>query len=587
MMMWSPWATLSRGGIAVKATFVTLVFIAAMASIFLGKDGESTNESGIESLAERFVNQAYAPTQKKQDMAVPDRLRRLQENKRKERKRTTQDGQSMIPFSGTDEEDCTSRFCKKELSDACSVEFKVNIVVPPTITMTLACEGSGWVGIGFSDNGKMMYSDAVLGIPGTTPEKYRLGGYDKSTVTPMEKDRQTLVDASVTYDDAADVTVLKFTKIMKEDGEIEIKTGKSTFLYAKGILEALDYHQERDLFELTIPEVHAVLEMPADGEEESSERNDTSVEDSSAGKPSQDSKPPAATDGEEDTSDKKKKKDRDEEVDTSAKDSSAGNDVPEMPADGEEESSEKKKKKDRDEEDDTSVQDSSTETPSQESKPPAATDGEEETSEKKKKKDRDEEVDTSAKDSSEGKQSQESNKKQGDGTGKATLAEQVASLGPIQLRPVNVKALRPQLSPPSQPVDNFPYPYPNIRFTEWDYLSPKTKEIMKENFGYSKGNWNALGQNQNERMTCSQLTVTQRQAIQLLGWSCDVWDCFINHYKSYNEKQLEANDLVEHVDVVRSAWVKPWVDLTEEELQSANRLCFMQILWDVGYLGAN
>jgi hypothetical protein len=497
MMMWSPWATLSRGGIAVKATFVTLVLIAALASTFLGKEVESTNERSMLSLAERFVNEASTSTQKKRDMTIPEQLRRLQENKRKDRKRTTFDGQSMAPYSGTDEEDCTSRFCQKQLSDACLVEYKVNNDVPPTITMVLVCEGSRWVGIGFSETGKMMLSDAVLGIPGTTPKKYRLGGYDKSTITLMEKDRQTLIDASLNYDDADDVTVLKFTKIMKEDGEVEIKTGKNTFLYAKGIFEDLNYHQERDLFELTIPEVNVVLDMapPADGEEESSE---------------------------------KKRKDRDKKDDTS---------------DGEEESSEKKRK-DRDKKDDTSAEeDSSTE-----------------------------------------KQSQESKRKQGDGSGGPTLAEQFAALAPIQLRPV--KDLRPQLSPPSQPGDNYPYPYPKIRFTAWENISPQTKEIMKENFGYSKGDWNALGKNENERMTCSQLTDTQRQAIQLLGWNCDVWDCFINHYKSYTAKQMEENDLAGHVDVVRSAWVKLWVDLTEEELQSANRLCFNQILWDVGYLGA-
>lgn len=484
MMMWSPWATLSRGGIAVKATFVTLVLIAALASTFVDKEEvvESSYESGVKSLAERFVNEASIPTQKKQEMA-PEQLRRLQENKRKDRKRATEDGQSMVTNSGTaNTVDCTTQFCQKQLSDACLVEYKVNSVVPPTITMVLVCEGSRWVGIGFSESGKMMYSDAVLGIPGrTTPEKYRLGGYDKSTVAPMEKERQTLIDASVEYYDADDVTVLKFTKIMKEDGEIEIKPGRNTFLYAKGIFEDLNYHQERDLFELTIPGVDVVLEVvpPADGEEESSEK-------------------------------KKKDRDKNEEADETAVDSS------------EEESQESKR--------------------------------------------------------------QESKKKQGNGDGKATIAEQFASLGPIQLRPL--KELRPQLSPPIQAGDEFPYPYPKIRYTAWESLSSHTKEIMTENFGYNFENWNALGQNDHERMMCSQLTDTQRQAMQLLGWNCDVWDCFINHYKSYNAMQLEENDLIRHVDLVRSAWVKLWVDLTEQELQSAARLCFTEVAWDVGYIGA-
>ena len=93
--------------------------------------------------------------------------------------------------------------------------------------------------------------------------------------------------------------------------------------------------------------------------------------------------------------------------------------------------------------------------------------------------------------------------------------------------------------------------------------------------------------NENERKECSQLTDTQRQAIQLLGWDCDVWDCYINHYKSYSAKQLEKHKLGGHVDVVRSAWVELWVNLSEVELESATRLCFTETSWDYGYIGSN
>lgn len=476
MMMLSPWSTLSRDGTAVKAkaTFVAAVLIAAVASMFLDNKVElPANESDMQSLAERFVNEAsaFAPALKDQKMITKDQLRRLQENKRKNRKRTVHDGQSMVKYAAV-AEDCTSHFCQKQLSDSCLVEYKVNNIVPSTITMVLVCEGSRWVGLGFSESGRMLNSDAVLGGPGTIPEKYRLGGYDQSSVVAMEKRRQTLVDASVNYYDADDVTVLKFTKIMKEDGEVEIKPGKNLFLYAKGMSEDLNYHQERDLFELTIPEVNT---------------------------------PPIAEESSE-----KKRKDRD-----------------------------KLKKEDDSAENSSAVE----------------------------------------------AQPQENKRKQGRGNGKQTLAEQFAALGPIQLRPL--KDLRLQLSPPVPAGDAFPYPYPKIRFTEWGRLSSHTREIMKENFGYSKGNWDSLGMNENERKTCSQLTDRQRQTIQLLGWNCDVFDCFINHYKSYTAEQLEENKLVGHVDVVRSAWVKLWVNLSEEELESATRLCFTETSWDYGYIGSN
>jgi hypothetical protein len=577
--------------VAIKATFITLVIVTALTStFFLNKKVAQTKTASVQSsLAARFVNEATTFTQKNRSMDSSEHLRRAQENKRIFRNRITDfDKQSTVTKSAeANAEDCTSSFCQKQLSDACFVEWKVNNVVPSTLSMTLVCKGNAWVAIGFSENGKMMASDAVLGIPGSgsNPEKYRLGGYDQSAIVPMEAEKQTLIDANVSYDNAADVTILKFTKIMSEDGQIEIKPGKNTFLYAKGISEVLNYHQERDLFELTLAEVAVAVDMapPADdGEEESSQEkneDENKEEDDSdqitppadddqeqKDKEKDDSSlaAPPADDGEEESSGKEKK-DKDKDKDDSSLATSPADDG------GEVESSEKKKKEKVKEEDDSTA-------------PPADDGGEEESSEKKKK-DKDEvKDDLAAVDTSE-KQSKESNKKQGLGDGKGTIAELFASLGPIQLRPLNPKDLRPQLSPPQPNVEsNFPYPYPKIRYVAWESLSSQTKEILKENFGYSKYDWDALGQNENERKTCSQLSDKQREALKLLAWNCDMWDCFINHYKSFNAKQLEAAGLVEHVNVVRSSWVKPYKDLTDEELQSANRLCFTEVMWDFGYI---
>ena len=514
MMFWSPWGALSRGGTPVKLTFITLVLIAALASMISmkEKDKQATAESSVPlSLAEQFVNEGKSAS-------ATQNTRRAQENKRKDRKRTAADngGQGNMITMAANGDDCTSYFCQKKLSDSCLLEYKVNIVVPATISMVLVCDGSRWVGIGFSESGKMMQSEAVLGSPtGSVPQKYSLGGYDQSAVVPMEEKAQTLIDASINYYDADDVTVLKFTKVLNEHGEIEIKPGRNTFLFAKGIFEDLNYHQERDTFELVLPNFDDIVEMA----------------------------PPLAVDGEE-------------EFFSPA-------------ADGEEESSEKKRKnRDKDTEEKEEDLSSSVNEP-QDSKRKQQT-----------KEDDDSQL------SSE-KQSQESkNKQQGRGEGKLTIAERFAARGPIELRPL--KEMRPQLSPPAPTIENiFPYPFPDIRFMPWERISPQTKEIMTENFGYSKRDWPSLGQNENERMICSQLTDTQRQAMQLLGWNCDMWNCFINHYKSFDTVQLEEHGLLGHVDVVRNAWIKPYNQLTEEELTSATRLCFTEVMWDYGYIGGS
>lgn len=69
-----------------------------------------------------------------------------------------------------------------------------------------------------------------------------------SLVQPMPSEQQTLVDASIeTTTDGK--TVMKFTKLLSEDGEIEIAMG-SNILYARGWGTGLGYHSEREVFTL-------------------------------------------------------------------------------------------------------------------------------------------------------------------------------------------------------------------------------------------------------------------------------------------------------------------------------------------------
>ena len=66
----------------------------------------------------------------------------------------------------------------------------------------------------------------------------------------MAKEKQTLTNASVEF--ANGQTVMKFTKIMNEAGEIEIVTGDNNFLWAYGSSTALDYHAARASFVLNL-----------------------------------------------------------------------------------------------------------------------------------------------------------------------------------------------------------------------------------------------------------------------------------------------------------------------------------------------
>jgi hypothetical protein len=78
------------------------------------------------------------------------------------------------------------------------------------------------------------------------PQKYYLGGKSTSAVELMPEDQQTLTDASLEVTNGQ--TIMKFTKIMDESGEIELVIGDNNFLWAFGSSTALDYHAQRESY---------------------------------------------------------------------------------------------------------------------------------------------------------------------------------------------------------------------------------------------------------------------------------------------------------------------------------------------------
>ena len=152
------------------------------------------------------------------------------------------------------EESCVGSVCNHRITDTCLLKYEVNVPQadePNTITFELICEGVTWLGFGFSNNGRMAGSEAVIGVLGEEPQKYNLfmGG-----VHPMKDSAQTLIDASINVY-RGPITALKFTKIMKEEDEIEIGAGDNTFLYAQGQSFFLGQHahDSRGSFQLNLP----------------------------------------------------------------------------------------------------------------------------------------------------------------------------------------------------------------------------------------------------------------------------------------------------------------------------------------------
>lgn len=138
-----------------------------------------------------------------------------------------------------------------------SLQFKFNPADPrangkDTISIVYETPVLAWAGWAVNNNGGFMVgSEAVIGLPDTGEVlKYRLEAQSVNGVQPVEDAKQTLIDASITQEDGT--TILRFTKILVEEGEIPINiVGDNTFLSSWGFSNTLGVHAARGSYLLS------------------------------------------------------------------------------------------------------------------------------------------------------------------------------------------------------------------------------------------------------------------------------------------------------------------------------------------------
>lgn len=100
----------------------------------------------------------------------------------------------------------------------------------------------------------MVGSLAIIGLPDEpigekNPGKYLLGAQTPSAVTLT--DQQTLLDSNIEQNETH--TILTFTKLLVEPGEISINpNGDNFFIVAGGSRNNLDFHQVREAASLNL-----------------------------------------------------------------------------------------------------------------------------------------------------------------------------------------------------------------------------------------------------------------------------------------------------------------------------------------------
>lgn len=116
-----------------------------------------------------------------------------------------------------------------------------------TVTISYSVPKESWIAIGFSPNGQMVGSEAVIGLPDAgSVLKYGMSAQLNAGVQPLPDNQQTLIETSITQ--VGGETVLTFTKILDEAGEIPIVLGTNTLLGAYGFDNSLNFHESRGSF---------------------------------------------------------------------------------------------------------------------------------------------------------------------------------------------------------------------------------------------------------------------------------------------------------------------------------------------------
>ncbi|CAB9524047.1 Similarities with uniprot P08640 Saccharomyces cerevisiae YIR019c STA1 [Seminavis robusta] len=127
---------------------------------------------------------------------------------------------------------------------------------PPIISVRVTYEGQAWLGFAVSQDGSMVGSSAVIGVPNATTGEGETGHYNLTFENGQGYDlfpNQTLMDAFITQDE--NYTILEFTRYLDEElyGLSIDGSGFNYFLVAYGMDNVLGYHGAgRSSFNLTL-----------------------------------------------------------------------------------------------------------------------------------------------------------------------------------------------------------------------------------------------------------------------------------------------------------------------------------------------
>jgi hypothetical protein len=116
------------------------------------------------------------------------------------------------------------------------------------VQMRVVYNGLGWIGIGVSDAGEMIGSNAIVGEPDlNTVTKYDMVAKDVEQITGADAPAATLSETNIQQDVDAGTTTMEFVKLLDESDisptQIPLApSGNSQFIYAYSVSNTFNYH---------------------------------------------------------------------------------------------------------------------------------------------------------------------------------------------------------------------------------------------------------------------------------------------------------------------------------------------------------
>mmetsp|Transcript_13351 Transcript_13351/g.28886 ORF Transcript_13351/g.28886 Transcript_13351/m.28886 type:complete len:818 (+) Transcript_13351:140-2593(+) len=138
----------------------------------------------------------------------------------------------------------------------------------------------------------------------------------------------------------------------------------------------------------------------------------------------------------------------------------------------------------------------------------------------------------------------------------------------------------------------FLYPKPKQRYVEWDDQPADARRVAAGSLSYNRNTWNELGTAEVEQRSWEELTEHQKSDAMSLGFYKKTWDCFHNHYRSYEWYELDrdSRDALQVLGWSENSWEtgeeeppsydNKWERLSESEQTVAAILCFFEDNWD-------